>query len=119
MVLSFIFLKVYKVILFLYFKFINLKFINKKTLLAFLAASYNLEAAESEIRQANVEGTRNVLSLAEQLQAGILQYTSSIVVSGDYDGLFLERMYDEGQSHAAHAYFQTKFEVCSFLYILI
>mmetsp|Transcript_10576 Transcript_10576/g.26658 ORF Transcript_10576/g.26658 Transcript_10576/m.26658 type:complete len:624 (+) Transcript_10576:2-1873(+) len=73
-----------------------------------IAASYDLSATEEENERNNVTGTLNVVELANRLNVP-LQYTSSIVVAGDYSGTFLESMYDEGQTHG-HPYYYTKFK---------
>lgn len=73
-----------------------------------LAASYDLEADADEARRSNVDGTRHAVQLANKLGAR-LHYVSSIAVAGDYDGMFREDMFDEGQRHH-HPYFLTKFQ---------
>merc|ERR1719270_3312621 len=48
------------------------------------------------------------MKLAQDLDAKF-EYTSSIVVAGDYNGVFLESHFDEGQQFN-NPYAQTKFE---------
>ena len=74
-----------------------------------LAAIYDMSADEESNRQANVEGTRNAVGLANSLGAGCFHHTSSIAVSGRYRGLFREDMFDEGQE-LVDPYPRTKFE---------
>ena len=73
------------------------------------AAVYDLTADEEETRSANVDGTRAVVGLAEELGAGRLHLISSVAVAGEYDGFFREDMFDEGQELPT-PYHQTKFE---------
>ena len=74
-----------------------------------LAAIYDLLADADVAARANVDGTRNVVSLANQCGASGLDYVSSIAVAGRFKGEFTEAMFDEGQS-LDHPYFATKFE---------
>jgi len=74
-----------------------------------LAAVYDLRADAELTRLANVEGTRNVVALANELQAACLHHVSSIAVAGRYRGTFTEAMVDEGQE-LDHVYHRTKFE---------
>ena len=75
-----------------------------------LAAVYDLEADEESNRLANVEGTRNVVAFANDLQAARLHHVSSIAVAGSkFRGEFTEEMFDEGQE-LDHPYYRTKFE---------
>jgi len=75
-----------------------------------LAAVYDLEADEEANRLANVEGTRNVVALANAVGAARLHHVSSIAVAGGkWRGDFTEEMFDEGQS-LDHPYYSTKFE---------
>lgn len=73
-----------------------------------LAASYDMTASEEVNRVANVEGTKHAMRLAETLKTKF-EYTSSIVVSGDYNGIFLESMFAEGQDFN-NPYAKTKYE---------
>jgi NAD(P)-dependent dehydrogenase (short-subunit alcohol dehydrogenase family) len=74
-----------------------------------LAAVYDMTASEERNRIANVEGTANVVALANALEAGCLHHVSSIAVAGRFKGLFREDMLDEGQP-LDHPYHRTKFE---------
>src|ERR1700736_969507 len=75
-----------------------------------LAAVYDLEADEEANRIANVEGTRNLLELAEQIGAVRVHHMSSITVAGGkVKGTCTEDMFDEGQV-LDHPYYRTKFE---------
>ncbi|HET9051521.1 MAG TPA: SDR family oxidoreductase [Candidatus Dormibacteraeota bacterium] len=73
-----------------------------------LAAVYDLEADPVETERANVDGTRNVVELANAVGAARLHHVSSIAAAGRYKGRFTEEMFDEGQP-LDHAYFSTKF----------
>ncbi len=74
-----------------------------------LAAIYDMTASDEANEKLNNGGTRNAVGLANALEAGTLHHTSSIAVSGLYDGLFREDMFDEGQKLPS-AYHRTKFE---------
>ncbi len=56
-----------------------------------------MAADEERNRNANVEGTRNAVALANQIHAGRFHHISSIALAGLYKGLFREDMFDEGQ----------------------
>lgn len=72
------------------------------------AALYDLRASEADLERANVEGTRNVLELlASEGFGGVLHHVSSIAVSGDFEGRFLEEMLDAKQGFPT-AYHRTK-----------
>src|SRR5690606_3474585 len=72
-----------------------------------LAAIYDLAADAQSQMQANVEGTRNAIALAEAGNAGCLHYASSIAAAGPYPGSFREDMFDEAED-LDHPYFRTK-----------
>ena len=73
-----------------------------------LAALYDLRASEAELERANVDGTRHLLELLSATPfAGVLHHVSSIAVSGDFEGRFLEDMLDAGQGFPT-AYHRTK-----------
>ena len=72
-----------------------------------VAAIYDLEASAESQQEANVEGTRNAVLCAEDLQAGCFQHTSSIAVAGKYQGTFREGMFKEA-GDLSHPYFRTK-----------
>jgi NAD(P)-dependent dehydrogenase (short-subunit alcohol dehydrogenase family) len=74
-----------------------------------LAAIYDLRADPELTRLANVEGTRNVVALANLIEASCLNHISSIAVAGRFRGDFTEAMFDEGQE-LDHVYHRTKFE---------
>jgi NAD(P)-dependent dehydrogenase (short-subunit alcohol dehydrogenase family) len=74
-----------------------------------LAAIYDLTADENQQRYTNIEGTRNALRLAEELNAGCFHHISSVAAAGLYDGTFREDMFDEA-GELADAYLQTKHE---------
>jgi NAD(P)-dependent dehydrogenase (short-subunit alcohol dehydrogenase family) len=75
-----------------------------------LAAVYDLEASEESNRRANVDGTRNVVELANSIGAARLHHVSSIAVAGGkWKGDFTEEMFDEGQE-LEHPYYATKYE---------
>ena len=72
-----------------------------------VAAIYDLTASAESQQVANVEGTRNAVKCAEDLQAGCFQHTSSIAVGGKYEGTFREGMFKEA-GELSHPYFRTK-----------
>ncbi|MEV4310635.1 SDR family oxidoreductase [Actinocrispum sp. NPDC049592] len=74
-----------------------------------LAALYDVTADDETSVAANVDGTRNVIDLAEDIEAGCLHHVSSVAVAGDYQGTFTEEMFDAGQ-RLVTAYHRTKFE---------
>ena len=72
-----------------------------------VAAIYDLTASAESQQIANVEGTRNAVKCAEDLQARCFQHTSSIAVGGKYEGTFREGMFKEA-GELSHPYFRTK-----------
>ena len=72
-----------------------------------LAAVYDLSASADAQRAANVDGTRNVVGLADKLQVGTFHHVSSIAAAGLYDGVFREDMFEEAED-LDHPYFRTK-----------
>jgi NAD(P)-dependent dehydrogenase (short-subunit alcohol dehydrogenase family) len=74
-----------------------------------LAALYDMTASAERNEQLNVDGTRAAVELSEALQAGCLHHVSSVAVAGDYEGVFAETMFDEGQGLPS-PYHRTKFE---------
>ena len=74
-----------------------------------LAAIYDLKADAAAQVATNVEGTRNAVALANELEAGRFQHVSSIAAAGLYEGVFREDMFDEAE-HLDHPYFSTKHE---------
>ena len=74
-----------------------------------LAAVYDLKAdAESQVA-INIEGTKNAVALANEIDAGIFQHVSSIAAAGMYEGVFREDMFEEAEG-LDHPYFATKHE---------
>ncbi|MGH9246856.1 MAG: SDR family oxidoreductase [Acidimicrobiales bacterium] len=75
-----------------------------------LAAVYDMSMDDATGDRVNLEGTRHVVHLANELGGGIrLHHVSSVAVAGDaYSGSFTEAMFDEGQ-RLDHPYFRTKF----------
>lgn len=74
-----------------------------------LAAVYDLGVDDETAEKINVDGTRHVVELANQLGGDImLHHTSSIAVAGDHEGFFREDFFDEGQSFS-NAYYRTKY----------
>jgi NAD(P)-dependent dehydrogenase (short-subunit alcohol dehydrogenase family) len=74
-----------------------------------LAAMYDVEADEDASERANVEGTKHVIEFANSHDVGRFHHTSSIAVAGNYEGVFQEDMFDEGQK-LPHHYHRTKYE---------
>jgi NAD(P)-dependent dehydrogenase (short-subunit alcohol dehydrogenase family) len=74
-----------------------------------LAAVYDIEADEEASERANVEGTQHVIEFANAHDVGRFHHTSSIAVAGNYEGVFQEDMFDEGQK-LPHHYHRTKYE---------
>jgi NAD(P)-dependent dehydrogenase (short-subunit alcohol dehydrogenase family) len=75
-----------------------------------LAAIYDMTADAESQRVANVEGTREAVKLAEELDAKRFHMVSSIAAAGLYKGTFTEDMFDEAEEVDNHPYFQTKHE---------
>ena len=75
-----------------------------------LAAIYDMTADAESQRVANVEGTREAVKLAEELEAKRFHMVSSIAAAGLYKGTFTEDMFDEAEEVDNHPYFQTKHE---------
>lgn len=75
-----------------------------------LAAVYDMNMDDATADRFNVDGTRNVVQLANDLGGNLrLHHVSSVAVAGsDFVGTFTEKMFDEGQS-THHPYFRTKF----------
>ncbi len=75
-----------------------------------LAAVYDLSAPEKIVMDVNVAGTERLLErLRVEGFVGRIHMVSSIAVAGDYQGLFSEDMFDEGQAHS-HPYHLSKFQ---------
>ncbi len=75
-----------------------------------LAAIYDMTADAESQRVANVEGTREAVKLAKELDAKHFHMVSSIAAAGLYKGTFTEEMFDEAEKVDNHPYFQTKHE---------
>ncbi len=74
-----------------------------------LAAVYDLKAdAETQVA-INIEGTKNAVALANEIEVGTFQHVSSIAAAGMYEGVFREDMFDEAEG-LDHPYFATKHE---------
>lgn len=74
-----------------------------------LAAIYDLRAGAAEQVDANIEGTRRAVQLAQELRAGCFHHMSSIAAAGMYEGTFREDMFAEAEN-LWHPYFSTKHE---------
>ncbi len=72
-----------------------------------LAAIYNLKASAEDQQRANVDGTRNTVSLADAIAAKHFHLVSSIASAGLYEGLFREDMFEEAEN-LDNPYFRTK-----------
>ncbi len=75
-----------------------------------LAAIYDMTADAESQRVANVEGTREAVKLANELEVEHFHMVSSIAAAGLYKGTFTEDMFDEAHDVENHPYFQTKHE---------
>ncbi|MBS63368.1 SDR family oxidoreductase [Salinisphaera sp.] len=80
-----------------------------------LAAVYDMNMTDAQADKVNNEGTANIVALAGALanESGskpCFHHVSSVAVAGaDYEGLFTDEMFDEGQ-HVRHPYYRTKFQ---------
>ena len=74
-----------------------------------LAAIYDMTADDERNEKLNVDGTRNAVALANELEGTTLHHVSSIAAAGLHKGLFREDQFDEGQKLPS-AYHRTKFE---------
>ncbi|MDP2821326.1 MAG: SDR family oxidoreductase [Sulfuritalea sp.] len=74
-----------------------------------LAAIYDLKASAADQMAANVDGTRNAVALAQQIDAGCFHHVSSIAAAGMFEGVFREDMFEEAEN-LEHPYFGTKHE---------
>ncbi len=73
------------------------------------AAIYDIGASAEEQQGPNIDGTRNAVRLAEDLEAGCFHHVSSIAAGGLYHGTFREDMFEEAENYE-HPYFATKHE---------
>ncbi|MEZ5568568.1 MAG: SDR family oxidoreductase [Halioglobus sp.] len=71
------------------------------------AAIYDIAASAEAQTATNIEGTRNAIRLAEDIQAGSFEHVSSIAAGGLYPGTFREDMFEEAEN-LSHPYFSTK-----------
>ena len=74
-----------------------------------LAAVYDLKADADTQVAINIDGTKNAVALANEIDAEIFQHVSSIAAAGMYEGVFREDMFDEAEG-LDHPYFATKHE---------
>ena len=74
-----------------------------------LAALYDMEADPDSLREANVDGTRHAIELAEAIETGCFHHVSSIAAAGRYPGTFREDMFEEAEG-LDDPYFATKHE---------
>lgn len=74
-----------------------------------LAAIYDMNVDQQSAQTANVEGTKHVIDLVNNLGCTLHHVSSIAVTGGVYDGIFKEDMFDFGQK-LTHPYYQTKFE---------
>jgi NAD(P)-dependent dehydrogenase (short-subunit alcohol dehydrogenase family) len=74
-----------------------------------LAALYDITTEDAVNDAINIDGTRNLVKLANRLKAGCIHHVSSVAVAGEHRGIFTEDMFDEGQ-HLPSPYHRTKFE---------
>lgn len=76
-----------------------------------LAAVYDMGMDDATADLVNNEGTRNLVAFTNELGGGVrLHHVSSVAIAGaDYDGVFRDDMFDEGQT-VHHPYYRTKFE---------
>ncbi|GAA5317737.1 MAG: SDR family oxidoreductase [Candidatus Pelagadaptatus aseana] len=72
------------------------------------AAIYDIEAPAEEQYQSNVEGTRQALALAEQINAKCFNQISSIAAGGLYKGTWTEKMFKEAVDLDSNPYLRTK-----------
>jgi NAD(P)-dependent dehydrogenase (short-subunit alcohol dehydrogenase family) len=74
-----------------------------------LAALYDMTAPAEDNERLNADGTRHAVELAGAIGAGRFHHVSSVAITGHYNGLFREDMFDEGQKLPS-PYHRTKFE---------
>ncbi len=73
-----------------------------------LAAKYDMTATDEENFASNVDGTKYATDVINSV-GGVYHYTSSIAVAGDFNGIFFETMFNEGQLFD-HSYLESKFK---------
>ncbi|MGI9018726.1 MAG: SDR family oxidoreductase [Euzebya sp.] len=74
-----------------------------------LAAIYDLTADAERQRVANVDGTQQMIALAEAIGAGTVHHVSSIAAAGNFKGWFSEDMLEEATG-LKDPYYRTKHE---------
>ncbi len=80
-----------------------------------LAAVYDMNMSDAMANRVNIQGTENIIALANDLASedGVppcFHHVSSVAVAGaDYEGVFADAMFDEGQ-RVSHPYYRTKFQ---------
>ncbi|HEV7585365.1 MAG TPA: SDR family oxidoreductase [Solirubrobacteraceae bacterium] len=74
-----------------------------------LAAVYDMTAPAEMNTAVNVGGTTHAVELARAVEAKHLHHVSSIAIAGEYNGVFTEDMFDEGQKLPS-PYHRTKFD---------
>jgi NAD(P)-dependent dehydrogenase (short-subunit alcohol dehydrogenase family) len=73
-----------------------------------LAAIYDMTADAESQKVANIAGTRHMVELANEIEAGCVHMVSSIAAAGLYEGVWREDMFEEAQNLDVHPYFRTK-----------
>jgi NAD(P)-dependent dehydrogenase (short-subunit alcohol dehydrogenase family) len=73
-----------------------------------LAAIYDMTADAESQRRANVIGTRHMVELAQEVEAGTVHMVSSIAAAGLYHGTWREDMFEEAENLDVNPYFRTK-----------
>lgn len=71
-------------------------------------AIYSLTVDPESQKEANVNGTKEAVRLAEVVGAKCFHHVSSIVAAGFYEGTFTEEMFDEAKDVEKNPYFETK-----------
>jgi len=80
-----------------------------------LAAVYDMTMTDAQANRVNNEGTANIVTLAgalanETQTKPCFHHVSSVAIAGaDYEGVFSDDMFDEGQA-VRHPYYRTKFQ---------
>lgn len=72
-----------------------------------LAAIYDLKASAESQLAVNVQGTRNAIEAAANMEAGCFNHISSIAAAGLYKGTFREDMFEEAEK-LDNPYLKTK-----------
>jgi NAD(P)-dependent dehydrogenase (short-subunit alcohol dehydrogenase family) len=72
-----------------------------------LAAIYDLAADPDDVLRANVDGAKNALAFAREMNVGCFHLVSSIAAAGLYEGVFREDMFEEARG-LDHPYFKSK-----------